>query len=1416
MSSSTVETQRGHDNLGAEAFRIVIDRPNTASKSDESHQLFPGLEVPIPHYRLGTPRFSAMGTAFLHQSTYTRSSDQESSLLTGPRHPGIEAHAVISRRHSHASHATHTQQAATIASNQAPPLVVRTPSLHRAKGPITPQIYESLAKFPDDPAIVKYSPITGDIIAASPARIIAQITSENFLDYELLSDFFLTVRCYLSTHDLLAYLLARFEWAINRFDDNGRVIRVRAFAALRHWILNYFSYDFVVDRDLRVQFCNRLNALTRIVKARADYGASDMKLIADLKKCWNGRCMLFWDSAPTPAEQLQEIDIQPGGILGSRNSQLENYSQLHASAPDSGDLTPRPHPDQLVAQATSIAHWNTAVVEHAQRQAQGHARQASDGTSKSLPISPTSEQSVPALSCSIPTRGFRKHYANKTLNIHPIPTNAEGRRMCPAAPSASVPVEPARPVTAHRRSGSFSDATRDKRAPLSSDIPNTSVDFVQAQFHDRSMLRGQVIPPGAPYVTPIPLTPVTEAGNNALLPAPAKESDAPNHRKLASQTNPAMKGIISNIRRALSSKHSGSNTPPSGGPNASIQGLSAGKSATIPLNVMYQAQDGHFEAFTSQLRIDMLAAEVCEAYRRAVAAQAAINPSSIGVASGNEREQPSPFVEQAPSNNPESSANNLLRLPEVKRMASGITDSSQSILIADDTGLNIPDVPPFPRSLSNLNQVLPERSGSSPSPFRPADASLQPPFAMDGEPQRSSSAPPPSDLPHKHSPPAAQPLSRPLMERRPPMPSRQFTHRSNDSVSSPLRRYASFQSTFSKHGAGKSIDNTVTTHSNSIQSVLAKEEPARLLRRRPGGDLRANQNVHDLEATVRPKSTGSITAYSESVHGSEMLSFGDKIAKTFAPRKGSREDRDNAAAAAAAVRGDGRDTIHANTQSNLSFMHTHSSQPEHRRPSFEAAVARFARIPDDDEGGLEATLLKLEGRYQKSPTTSTRPDGSSGSQEALLKRDGSGTSRPRTAAESSVGHSVDMNMAVQPAEVQRANTDPASGGGPAMFEPGMSTQEQRKTIVSTAYAESEESFNPVPLLERGADDWSESSKGKGKALFPPPASANGSKESVETTASMRLLKQGSIAPSATTDSFLLEEDDEFLSDVSSDISDGTIEAVGAPETENTSQTQPPPRSENTVLMGNHHPPSPPMTMENAISITAQAKQAHEERKPPTPKPSPVHKAVQPADAPATATVVPPLPALPARPPSRHLPYVLGYASAALAQQLTLVEKDALKEVDWRDLVALRWRHAAPAATNWVDYLLGAADAPGIDLVTARFNIVVKWAVSEILLTERLEERAQTIAKYVRVAQQARKMHNFATLLQLTVALTSSDVARLHKTWEAVPSAEKELLQELELLVSPRRNFSELRQEMERANTDQGCIPVVGKSSSPPL
>jgi hypothetical protein len=105
---------------------------------------------------------------------------------------------------------------------------------------------------------------------------------------------------------------------------------------------------------------------------------------------------------------------------------------------------------------------------------------------------------------------------------------------------------------------------------------------------------------------------------------------------------------------------------------------------------------------------------------------------------------------------------------------------------------------------------------------------------------------------------------------------------------------------------------------------------------------------------------------------------------------------------------------------------------------------------------------------------------------------------------------------------------------------------------------------------------------------------------------------------------------------------------------------------------------------------------------------------------------------------------------------------------------------------------------------------VKWALSEIVMTKDVSERARSIMKYIHVAARSRQLRNYATMLQLTIALTSIDCTRLVKTWELVPPAEKQMLKDMETLIQPVKNFHDLRIEMETADLQHGCIPFVGK------
>ncbi|GKT97411.1 guanine nucleotide exchange factor LTE1 [Colletotrichum tofieldiae] len=207
--------------------------------------------------------------------------------------------------------------------------------------------------------------------------------------------------------------------------------------------------------------------------------------------------------------------------------------------------------------------------------------------------------------------------------------------------------------------------------------------------------------------------------------------------------------------------------------------------------------------------------------------------------------------------------------------------------------------------------------------------------------------------------------SRPALSRSVGKHFRQKSSRTNRSLDSAAirRRTASFGSTFNPRSTVKSFDATTYTDG----SVADEDEagpvppPLRVLRRRPGGDLRAVNNVGGLDALPlrKSRSAGSLTTYSESLRSSSLQSpnhdtsaFVDVVSSEFS----HRDDADNLSLGAMAE---------PSTKRQVSFFSTHSSKPI-MRPSFEAEAQKLAQIPDDEDGGgVESALLKLEGRYEK-------------------------------------------------------------------------------------------------------------------------------------------------------------------------------------------------------------------------------------------------------------------------------------------------------------------------------------------------------------------------------------------------------------------------------------------------------------------
>ncbi|KAI5284598.1 Guanine nucleotide exchange factor lte1 [Ascosphaera acerosa] len=180
-----------------------------------------------------------------------------------------------------------------------------------------------------------------------------------------------------------------------------------------------------------------------------------------------------------------------------------------------------------------------------------------------------------------------------------------------------------------------------------------------------------------------------------------------------------------------------------------------------------------------------------------------------------------------------------------------------------------------------------------------------------------------------------------------------------------------------------------------------------------------------------------------------------------------------------------------------------------------------------------------------------------------------------------------------------------------------------------------------------------------------------------------------------------------------------------------------------------------------------------------------------------------------QPPFRyqHAPFILAYGARILAEQLTIIEVAALAEIEWQDLVDMKWSNDQNPL-DWAEFIHSGTQK-GIDMVIARFNLAVKWIVSEIVLTRDLIERARTISKFIRIAVEARRLRNFSTMVQITIALSSGDCLCLKGTWALVDDASRQALEEMEALVQPLRNFRDLRLEMESQGLHEGCAPFVG-------
>ncbi|KAK3844762.1 MAG: hypothetical protein J3R72DRAFT_437987 [Linnemannia gamsii] len=214
--------------------------------------------------------------------------------------------------------------------------------------------------------------------------------------------------------------------------------------------------------------------------------------------------------------------------------------------------------------------------------------------------------------------------------------------------------------------------------------------------------------------------------------------------------------------------------------------------------------------------------------------------------------------------------------------------------------------------------------------------------------------------------------------------------------------------------------------------------------------------------------------------------------------------------------------------------------------------------------------------------------------------------------------------------------------------------------------------------------------------------------------------------------------------------------------------------------------------------------------------------------------------------------ILRYRSEMIAQQLCLIEREQLNDIQWFELVNAGWKKKSPETgtsapelslngeQNDEDTAEGDAegsetgggqstttapgrrsrsqqssDSPSVVRLVDRFNLTCNWVTSQILKTTNLETRVKVVEKFIRIAHTCYNYHNFSSLTQIMLGLQAHEVSRLNRTWARVRSQETKMMEDLVEFTSPFHNWRHLRNAMKTmadewggAATGQDPVPVV--------
>eukprot|EP01103_Thecamoeba_quadrilineata_P014814 TRINITY_DN4508_c0_g1_i2.p1 TRINITY_DN4508_c0_g1~~TRINITY_DN4508_c0_g1_i2.p1 ORF type:complete len:806 (+),score=199.71 TRINITY_DN4508_c0_g1_i2:277-2694(+) len=151
----------------------------------------------------------------------------------------------------------------------------------------------------------------------------------------------------------------------------------------------------------------------------------------------------------------------------------------------------------------------------------------------------------------------------------------------------------------------------------------------------------------------------------------------------------------------------------------------------------------------------------------------------------------------------------------------------------------------------------------------------------------------------------------------------------------------------------------------------------------------------------------------------------------------------------------------------------------------------------------------------------------------------------------------------------------------------------------------------------------------------------------------------------------------------------------------------------------------------------------------------------------------------------------------IARQFCLVEYDIFKTIKPRELLNQSWTHKT----------LKEVSAPNVLAMIRRFNRVSQWVTTRVVNKEHIDKRVEIVTKFIMIALNCRKLHNFNATQEILAGLEASPCHRLKRTWKKLEPKVLNIYESLKREISPENNFLNIRSILHQE--DPPSIPYLG-------